>query len=75
MPIDGRTYAVTLPISINSAMAGFCTINTPDVANIIVAAYWVSCTTTTFSICTDYEIGQGYGGTGVNNVAWFLLSY
>ena len=74
LPINGATHSITLPIKINFAINGQCTMLTADVPDIVLCPYYVGCTTTTFMIATDYETGKGYSGNGTNNICWFLIA-
>jgi len=74
LPTDGGAHSVSLPIAINYAMAAQVTVRSSDFAGYVVCPYWSEATTSTITITTDYEIGQGYSGTGSGKFCWVLVS-
>lgn len=73
--LNGATQEITLPLNINYAAAAVATMRSGDFPGYIASPYWSECTKTTIRITPDYEICQGYAGTGQANVTWILLSF
>lgn len=73
--LNGLTQEVTLPININYAAAAAVTMRSGDFPGYVASPYWSECTKTTIRITPDYEIGQGYAGTGQAVVTWILISF
>jgi hypothetical protein len=72
--LNGVTQETTLPININYAAAAVVTMRSGDFPGYVACPYWSECSQTTIAITPDYEIGQGYAGTGQAKVTWILIS-
>ena len=72
--LNGFTKEVTLPLNINYAAAAVATMRSGDFPGYVACPYWSECTKTSIKITPDYEVGQGYAGTGQAVVTWILLS-
>ena len=73
--LNGATQEIALPLNINYAAAAVMTMRSGDFPGYVACPYWSECSTSTIRITPDYEIGQGYAGTGQANVTWILLSF
>ena len=73
-PIDGRTHAVPLLMTVSKICVGLVSMLSTDVPDIVLAPYWTNADATNIYITTDYEIGHAYAGDGQNVVAWVLIS-
>lgn len=72
--INGMTQSVQLPIAINLALAANVSMRSGDFPGYVACPYWSECTQNTINITPDYEINQGYAGTGQAVVTWILLA-
>lgn len=73
--LNGKTQEITLPLNINYAAAAVVTMRSGDFPGYVASPYWSECTTTIIRITPDYEISQGYTGTGQATVTWILISF
>lgn len=73
--LNGSTQEITLPLNINYSAAAVMTMRSGDFPGYVACPYWSECSTSTIRITPDYEIGQGYAGTGQAAVTWILLSF
>lgn len=72
--LNGFTQEITLPLNINYAAAAVATMRSGDFPGYVACPYWSECTKTTIRITPDYEVNQGYAGTGQATVTWILIS-
>ena len=73
--LNGFTQEITLPLNINYAAAAVATMRSGDFPGYVASPYWSECTKTTIRITPDYEVNQGYAGTGQATVTWILISF
>lgn len=73
--LNGITQEIALPLNITYAAAAVMTMRSGDFPGYVACPYWSECSTSTIRITPDYEIGQGYAGTGQATVTWILLSF
>lgn len=73
--LNGIVQDITLPLKINYAAAAVVTMRSGDFPGYVACPYWSECTQTSIKITPDYEIGQGYAGTGQAPVTWILLAF
>ena len=73
--LNGFTQEITLPLNINYAADAVATMRSGDFPGYVACPYWSECTKTSIKITPDYEVGQGYAGTGQAVVTWILISF
>ena len=73
--LNGFTQEITLPLKINYAAAAVATMRLGDFPGYVACPYWSECTQTSIKITPDYEVNQGYAGTGQATITWILISF